>query len=224
MFNIQLIRKVSGSFQSVSTNSTPSDGYATIPSISAYGTFGDFTIEFWIKRGAFANSFARYIDFSFSSGFAIDRSGSTNKLDFQVLNANFISNADLVQDTWTHVACVRSGTTGFIYFNGVQDNTSSVSGSTFPYTVSTIFGIGADVTTSPGNERQSMLITDIRFWNLARSAGQINSNYQIHVDPSSSGLIGNWQFRNGSVNDSTVNNNPMTLKPNASITRDNPYH
>jgi len=228
MFNIQVIRKGNrmsppSNYQSLQTNGAVANGYATIPSIAAYGTFADFTVEFWIKKPSWTDSFARIIDFSFSNGFAIDRSGSSNKLNFQILNANFVSVADLSDNVWVHVACVRSGSTGFIYFNGVQDNTQAVNGSTFAYTVDATFGVGANTSTSVGNERQTMNITDIRFWKEARSQVQISANMNTHLVGNESNLIGNWQFNDGSLLDSTSNNNSIALEVNASIQADNPY-
>ena len=228
MFNIQVIRKGNriappSTYQSLQTNGAVANGYATITSIAAYGTFGDFTIEFWLNRGAWNNSFARIIDFDYSAAFAIDRSGSTDKLNFQIKNNNFVSATDITQDTWIHVACVRSGSTAYIYLNGTQDAVQAVNGSTFDYSVSTYFGVGANVTTNPGAETQTIKMTDLRFWKEARSLAQISANMNTHLVGNETNLIGNWQFINGSLADSTANVNTMGLQASASVTTDNPY-
>lgn len=225
MFNIQVFRKGNriSRYKSLQTNGAVTNGYASFPSISAYGTFGDFTVEFWLNKAAWDVSFARIIDFSFSSGFAIDRSSSTNKLNFQILNANFVSTTDLPENTWIHIACVRSGTTGFIYFNGTQDATGVVNGGTFAYTVSSNFGVGVNLSTSVGNERQTFKMTDLRIWKEARSQPQISANMNTHMTGTETNLIGNWQFIEGALTDSTSNNNTMVLQSAASISTSNPY-
>lgn len=225
MFNIQVLRKGNriSRYKSVSTNSVPTNGYASFPSISAYGTFGDFTAEFWLKKTAWDGSFSRVLDFNYSSGFAIGRYSTTSQLYFLVLNAGIISVSNIADNTWTHIACVRSGANCFIYLNGVQDQTGALSSSTFAYTVSTNFGIGVNLSTDIGNERQSLKMTDLRLWKEARSQTQIANNMNTHMTGSETNLIGNWQFLNGSLADSTSNANTMSLQANASVSAVSPY-
>lgn len=222
MLNIQVIRKPY-SYKSLQTNGTVANGYATIPSISAYGTFADFTIEFWIKRGAWDSSNARLIDFTYFSGFATNRNGTADTLSLGIISSNVFSISNLAQDVWTHLAFVRSGSTGLIYINGVLDKSGACSGGTFSFSGNTTFGVGADVSDSPGNNRQTAKFTDIRFWKIARTQAQIAGNMNIHLVGNEANLIGNWQFINGSAADSTLNKNRMTLLANASISDSIPY-
>jgi len=229
MFNIQTIRKGNRlspplSYQSLQTNGAVANGYALAPSIAAYGTFGDFTFEYWINRGAWNNTNSRIIDYDYFSGFAINRSGSTDKLSIGISSgAVMVSVSDLAEGVWTHIAHVRSGSTALIYFNGVLDNSGGISNATFSYNILTNFGIGVNVSNSPGIETQTFKMTDLRFWKEARSQTQIADNMNTHLTGSETNLIGNWQFIDGSLIDSTANASTLSLQASASIVTDNPY-
>jgi hypothetical protein len=226
MFNIQVMRKGNRiappvNYQSLQTDGSQANGYATIPSIAAYGTFSDFTWEFWISRGAWNSTNGRIIDFDYFNGWTSNRSGTTDKLSMGGKSGAVVaSTSDLLQDTWTHIAFVRSGSTGIIYFNGVSDNSGGVSNGTFAYTVLANFFIGEiNGTGAP----QTFKMTDLRFWKEARSEAQIAANMNTHLVGNETNLIGNWQFIGGSLADSTANDNTMALQANASIVNTNPY-
>lgn len=230
MFNIQIIRKgrlplPAASYSSLSTDASVSNGYATIPSISAYGTFNDFTLEFWVKRNGWASANGRFIDFfGYFNGWTTNRSGSTDKVSQGGVSSSvMVSLSDLADLTWTHIAFVRSGSTALTYFNGSLDNSGGVGGAAFSYTAAANIGVGANTTNDPGNDRLTFLMTDIRFWKEARSGTQIADNMNTHLTGSETNLVGNWQFENGSLTDSTSNGNSIVLQAAASISSDNPY-
>lgn len=57
-------------------------------------------------------------------------------------------------------------------------------------------------------------LDEVRVWNVTRSLGQIQSNKDAQISPSSSGLIGYWKFNEGAGTtavDSTANHNDGTL-------------
>lgn len=195
-----------------------SNSVAYIPYNSAYASLGDFTVEFWFKRNGWGGDNARIIDHNYQTGFIVDRSGGGNNIGFYVNGSNISSATNIADQTWYHIACVRTGSAGYIYINGLYDNTGGINGSALSSTDD--IGIGQNKSTSPGNERQPMTITDIRLWNTARTGDQILSNYIGHLVGNESGLIGNWQFVSGSsvLSDSTSTSNSIITGSAAFLT------
>jgi hypothetical protein len=102
--------------------------YLSIPSSPSYsfGT-GDFTVECWayfisLNPGNYAPVFANsYLFYVGSGGGVLVFNGTADVATG--------SNNDVVINTWTHLAYVRSGTTLKVYVNGVVKATATVSGS-----------------------------------------------------------------------------------------------
>lgn len=188
---------------------------ATIASIPAYGTWGDFTIEFWTRitgMGYFAGvvvfgpmSFKQYT--------------TSNSLEFAVYGTGggFDIGVDFSQ--WQHMAIVRSGSMGYVYSNGILETSHAVAGGTFDYTAASNFYIGG----GNGDGPVGMNITDIRFWKVARTQPEIAANMNTHLIGNEPNLAGNWQMIGGSLADSTANANPMVLLAGASVSPNNPY-
>ena len=97
------------------------DGYSGF----AFGT-GDFTIEFWYYGDSTQN------DYLFDTRLANDNEArasvyfnSNSKLSYYTSNTTRItSTTALTNNTWTHIALVRSSAVTRFYFNGTQDNQS----------------------------------------------------------------------------------------------------
>ena len=91
----------------------------------AFGT-GDFTIEFWYYGDSTQN------DYLFDTRLANDNEArasvyfnSNSKLSYYTSNTTRItSTTALTNNTWTHIALVRSSAVTRFYFNGTQDNQS----------------------------------------------------------------------------------------------------
>ena len=87
---------------------------------------GDFTIEFWYYGDSTQN------DYLFDTRLANDNEArasvyfnSNSKLSYYTSNTTRItSTTALTNNTWTHIALVRSSAVTRFYFNGTQDNQS----------------------------------------------------------------------------------------------------
>jgi hypothetical protein len=69
-------------------------------------------------------------------------------------------------------------------------------------------------------------LDEVRVWNVARTAAQISSTYQVGVSPSSAGLVAYWNLNEApgtqTVTDSTTGAHDGTLGANSSVATDDP--
>jgi len=108
-----------------------SGDYLTLASNAAFGTgTGNFTIEFWMYP------------VSVASGYAFDnRTGGAlqSVLGYFSAAGSFtftggiittgITKTGITANSWYHVACVRNGSTVYLFFDGVSAGTDSIGGS-----------------------------------------------------------------------------------------------
>jgi hypothetical protein len=91
----------------------------------------DFTIEAWVYRAAGGTaSPAIYANYggARSGGHLLRIVGATNKATFYVYpNTDVVtSTSNIPLNTWTHIAVSRSGSTTYMYINGVMEASSTV--------------------------------------------------------------------------------------------------
>lgn len=101
---------------------------------------------------------------------------------------------------WTHIACVADGSQIIVYVNGeVVGSQSNIAG----------YDTAADgyplyLGRAPWGNPCICKMADFRLWSVARTPDEIKDNYQKQIDPSTEGLIKNFNFAEGS-GDHTVN-------------------
>ena len=112
---------------------------------------------------------------------------------------------------WHHLAATYDGTTMRLYRDGVAYTTPTVhAGSLSNYATNLAIGAALSGAANPTDGT----IDEVRIWNGARSAGEIQANMDQALTGSESGLVGYWRFDTGSglsAVDSTVNGNDGTL-------------
>ena len=79
--------------------------------------------------------------------------------------------------------------------------------------------IGGGVANSSGSYFNGG-IDDVRIWNVARSADEIQNNFDTRLDASSDGLIANYTFDDDTANDQSGNGNNGSLISGANTTVD----
>lgn len=94
----------------------------------AFGA-GDFTLEVYVNYTATAGDAALLTQWFTSTSFIMDTSGNTLRLvtsDSGGAQQNVTAAWTPATATWFHVAATRSGNNGFIFVNGVQQATASI--------------------------------------------------------------------------------------------------
>lgn len=107
-------------------------------------------------------------------------------------------------NTWTHIAVTRSGNNYTLYINGVSNATYSTGANTINNQsgadVNKRLRIGArgGVSSGCGLNYFNGMIDEVRFWNVARTATDIQQNYTKEIDPSAySDLAAYYTFDQG---------------------------
>ena len=163
---------------------------------------GDFTIEVWVKftEGETINN----KDKIFASG--VFKNG--NSLNFGQDKAHIYSshyefgvdavtaNQVAVTGQWMHYAFVRKNGIAQIYIDGVLDATSPNSWNG-EFKIDEMGGLDGE-------------LEELRIWSVARSQTEIESNKEVSLNSSTSGLERYYQF-DGSINDVTGNSNEVIL-------------
>ena len=151
-----------------------------------------FSIEAWINTDTTTGR-QRILDKGSAYGFAVEDGG---KLIFSASTTDLITtNSHVTAGVWTHVAVVfDSSQDANFYVNGalVQTVAGSVNASA---TISEQITIGS---INNGTESFNGQIDDVRIWNTARSATEITNNYDRQLNGDETGLVGYWNFNEGS--------------------------
>ncbi len=101
---------------------------------------------------------------------------------------------------WTHIACVADGSHLTVYANGEQVGTQENPAGYNTEADGKPLYLGL----APWGNPCACKMADFRLWSVARTADEIKDNYQKQIDPSTAGLIKNFNFAEGS-GDHTVN-------------------
>ena len=91
----------------------------------------DFTLSAWLNGDPGMNAWGRIFDKGFASGYSLTRRGFLDSIGFEMLStgAGFgTTTTPFLNNTWHHVALVKSGTTVTIYADGDAEGTNTVSG------------------------------------------------------------------------------------------------
>ncbi|MFL2982756.1 MAG: LamG domain-containing protein [Candidatus Neomarinimicrobiota bacterium] len=115
-------------------------------------------------------------------------------------------------NTWYHyVMVVRGGGNAEIYVNGsLISNLSNSVPSVLPNVSQILIGTGE----APGVHPSYAVIDDCRVWNIALSQEEIQTYMTSSPSATTSGLVGYWDFNEGSgntVNDLSGNGNDVTV-------------
>ena len=155
------------------------------------------------------------------------------RLQVATLAGNYNVPFDCQANTWYHLAVVWKERTAYVYFNGDLKGTSQqfperswVGWPTYSYVYLSPLALSPTWSYEPDGNRAFWmgysydanrdthgLMTEIRLWNRALTAEEINApNHFYEVDPASEGLFSYWKFTEGegaTVADKTANGNTL---------------
>lgn len=128
----------------------------------------------------------------------------------------FTGNKELSLNKWYHVAGVWKNTREYkLYVNGVLDNTGTQEGNGINTSSIIPLKIGREVV---GRDRPfNGLIDEVRIWNIARTQAEIQATMDTTLKGNEPGLVGYWNFDNGTANDLSPNGNDGALYGGAQI-------
>jgi hypothetical protein len=165
-------------------------------------SFSNITLEAWIRPTSYpssvgsavvvkqdANNFAWSLKFQGNGNFAF-----AAMLNGNVYYAN-TPQTNIPLNQWSHVAGVYDGSQLRIYINGVLMNTVTQSGSMNNGSIQSAIGA-----THNYGEYFSGSIDEVRIWNVARTATQIQNAVYSAVPLSSAGLLAYYTFDQGTPN------------------------
>ena len=180
----------------------------------------DLTIESWVYTGDLNGSQGIFEKGDINTQYvfffvAAQLKFRTNHLTG--LNTMSVSTASigLTPNNWYHLAATYDGANKKIYVDGTLQATYACTGAITNSTVGSVIGaIGG------GTSHYQFLdgkLDEVRVWNVARTANEIASNYQSNIPPTSPGLIGYWNFEEGSgtTTENLVDNQSATLNGDA---------
>ncbi|MFK7935686.1 MAG: LamG-like jellyroll fold domain-containing protein, partial [Saprospiraceae bacterium] len=185
------------------------DDRVDIPDSDAidFSTNQDFTIELWVKIPALAQPNTQEVDVSIieklntSNGYPYAIRYMKDSKKIRVLrfdgsnNPNIFSSTQVNNNAWQHVAFVKAGNTLHLYING------QLEGSTSDSTTGDVTGTGVVNLGSRGlGLYAQMTLDELRFWNIARTATQINDFLDKELTGTESGLIAYYPFNEGFPN------------------------
>lgn len=175
------------------------DDYCSVVDFPNLGT-SNFTIEFWFSVNTFTNVNSYLISKGASSHgippnagfqFYFNDNGGNNELvaAFNTVSWGYL--LGLNEDTWYHVALVRSDTAYGLYVNCTGMLISSPEVSSINVNTNLPFTIGAHEFGGfvPTNNFADARIDEIRVWNVARSQAQICDWMNCTIDVPVPGLV-----------------------------------
>jgi hypothetical protein len=176
---------------------------------------GQITLEAWIRPEA-SNGIRNIVAHGHSSSPNGEVFLRLNNSNYEVGSwdgQNYLTRAPIPTGdigNWVHLAGVYDGTTWRLYRNGVQVSAAAAARGAVP--VNESWAIGARGT---GTERFFQgQIDDVRIWNRARSATEIQTSMTRRLSGNEAGLVGYWFFdesSGGTASDRTIHNHTAMI-------------
>ena len=154
---------------------------------------GNLTIELWVNRTANMPDWQRLVgkgDMTYRTyGVWLSSGGQLLFQSYGPSGSMDLAGPIIPLNTWTHIACVRSGTQALIYVNGVLTNSTS-----YPTTVSYSSPLPLTVGYSGFHTLYRGRLDEIRIWNTLRSNSDIVNNMNTCLVGNEAGLVANYRM------------------------------
>jgi len=170
-----------------STNTAPA--YASLPDLGL-GQYAGFTVQAWFNASNISSAWQRIIDLgngSPSDNIVLGVNGS--QIEISLYNGStgntYAAGPTLASNTWYQVTAVVNGTTATLYLNGQQVGTTSSLPQLRNVARPNNYW-GADWGATPKWQGQQ---DELRFWNRALTASEIQGNWNQTFTTPQNGLI-----------------------------------
>ena len=156
-----------------------------------------FTVEMWFRTTTVDSAKTLLIHHGPANSLYLFRTHGDHSISFTVRDSDLdtqhtFSSMPLNDGRWHHIAGVRSGATFQLYVDGVLDATT---------TNAAIGDLNAGGALQIGywsaHGALDMEVTEVRIWNTARTAFQIDQLLYVQSDGTNSGLVGYWPLEQG---------------------------
>ena len=175
------------------------DIVSTASSLSALNITGDITIETWVKLNQIPTDWLRLVGKGTLSnrtyGLWVANDGTVLWQIFGLTNINLQTTSSNILEVgkWYHIAATRSSNTLKIYINNVE--VASLTSSGVANTNTEPLELGG--TSTMAHSFLNGSLDEVRIWNVARTATQIQSTYLSELAGNESGLVANYSFNQG---------------------------
>ncbi len=199
------------------------DDYVSIPHDESL-SLTTFTVEAWVNPSQIKNNWQPLITKENSSGNARNYGLYIVPNEMRVLCSFYDTSSvwrslysinSLEMNQWNHISMSYDGSSFNFYLNGILDNSLSVV--TTPFQNTEPVKIGKEISAYLPFSGE---IDEVRIWNIARTSEEIQENYAQELTGSETGLVGYWQFNEGTgttVTDLSANNNNGSILGDATI-------
>ena len=171
------------------------DDYITLSNESNFDFTNQITVEFWMN----SNTLPQQWDALIAKGDDSWRIALTSagNIGFAGTNAftDFFSTISVTDGNWHHIAATYDGVNAKIYIDGVLENqiAGSANINNSAYNVSFGENLQAQGRYYNGN------MDEVRIWNVARTATQINASKNCELQGNETGLVAYYKFNQGQV-------------------------
>ncbi len=193
------------------------------------------TITLWVKWGDKSNTgtgnWANLFTAADTAGSGdngvwwIQHNSNNSKFEFALKTnyRNYIqSTTNPEEGVWYHIACVYDGSYIRLYVNGVEEAHTSKTGNIASFSSKAKLNFGRWPNESNDYRKFDGNIDEVSIWNKALTATQIND---IKGDPENitgsnhdaTGLLGYWDFNDGTADDLTASNNNGIIGKGATL-------
>ncbi|MDP6054982.1 MAG: hypothetical protein QF879_21800, partial [Candidatus Latescibacteria bacterium] len=188
-----------------------SNNYVTLPNDLLDGMV-DMTIEFWIRSAGIYKSMNTVFSATQSGGNDFWINFKHDKIDIHTQHGNLYGYVSHQNDQWYHVAMVREGSTLRVFEDGIFLGETSMSSSPFNITGAVVLGQEQDGVVGGFDPNQAFegQIDELRVWDIAHTAVEIQTNMYSELSGNETGLVGYWNCNTGENNtliDQTLNEN-----------------
>ena len=171
------------------SSTTTAPAYASLPDLGL-GQYAGFTVQAWFNASNISSAWQRIIDLgngSPSDNIVLGVNGS--QIEISLYNGStgstYAAGPTLASNTWYQVTAVVSGTTATLYLNGQQVGTTSSLPQVRNVARPNNYW-GADWGATPKWQGQQ---DELRFWNRALTASEIQGNWNQTFTTPQNGLI-----------------------------------